>query len=137
MTAGPGGGSDDRRELRVARACTIVFGVLLAWVALAFADSKQLLEDAFGWVGLIFGGMLGVFVLGVTTTGRGGDRLNVFAMLSSVGVLIGIKYAQERSGVVYLAWPWWVVVGTTWTYLVGVCCPTAAVEPRSETGAPG
>ena len=137
MTAGPGGGSDDRCELRVARACTIVFGVLLAWVALAFADSKQLLEDAFGWVGLIFGGMLGVFVLGVTTTGRGGDRLNVFAMLSSVGVLIGIKYAQERSGVVYLAWPWWVVVGTTWTYLVGVCCPTAAVEPRSETGAPG
>ncbi len=135
---GPGGGgSDDRRELRIARVCTLVFGVLLACVALAFADSKQLLEDAFGWVGLIFGGMLGVFVLGVTTTGRGGDRLNVLAMLSSVGVLIGIKYAQERLEVVYLAWPWWVVVGTAWTYLVGVCCPTAGRQPRTETGAPG
>lgn len=107
--------------LWVARWFTFLFGVLLAVVALAFAGSNDLLEEAFGWVSLIFGGMLGVFVLGVTTKGRGHDRANVVAMLSSVAILVAIKFAQERAGATYIAWPWWVVIGTAWTCGVGVC----------------
>ena len=80
-----------------------------------------MLEDALGWSGLIFGGLLGVFLLGVTTRTRGNDRANVVAMLSSVAGLVAVKYFQDQAGVVYLAWPWWVVVGTAWTYFVGAC----------------
>lgn len=107
--------------LRVARVTTFLFGVVLAAVALAFADSKQLLEDAFGWVGLIFGGMLGVFLLGVLTRKRGRDRINTLAMLSSVLMLAAIKLFQEARDTVYIAWPWWIVLGTAWTFLVGAC----------------
>ena len=89
-------------------------------VALAFAESEQLLEDAFGWVGLIFGGMLGVFLLGVTTRARGSDRTNTLAMASSVALLVALKFYQERAETVYVAWPWWIVIGTVWTYVVGV-----------------
>ena len=112
--------ASEQHYLRAARTSTILFGLLLIGVALAFADSKQLLEDAFGWVGLIFGGMLGVFLIGVTTKRRGGDRTNTAARLSSVGVLAALKFYQERSGVLYVAWPWWVVIGTAWTYAGGI-----------------
>jgi SSS family transporter len=116
-----------KHYLRVARLFTFLFGVLLAGVALAFAGAEDLLEEAFGWVGLIFGGMLGVFVLGVTTARRGDDRANVVAMLSSVAILVLVKFVQERSGTTYIAWPWWVVIGTAWTFGVGACFRTKSV----------
>jgi len=118
------GQADDARDLRLARFITFVFGGLLASVALAFAQYDELLWETFKWVGLIFGGMLGVFLLGVTTVSRGNDGMNMFAMLSSVVVLAAIKRVQEQQDVVYIAWPWWVVIGTVWTYVLGVCFHT-------------
>ena len=108
--------NNERVEMRVARGFTVLFGLLLACVALMFADSTRLLEDAFGWVGLIFGGMLGVFLLGATTRTRGNDRMNTVAMLSSAILLIAVKAVQENNHVTYVAWPWWIVIGTAWTY---------------------
>ncbi len=104
-----------------ARCFTLVFGVILVLVALAFAEEKDLLKEAFEWVSLIFGGMLGVFLLGVTTARRGHDLLNVAAMLSSVAILVAIKFWQEHAQSVWIAWPWWVVIGTAWTLAVGSC----------------
>jgi len=121
---------EDLRDLRIARLFTLVFGGLLASVALAFSNYDQLLWQTFQWVGLIFGGMLGVFLLGVTTKARGNDGVNTLAMLSSVAVLATIKLLQEWQGEVYIAWPWWVVIGTAWTYIIGVCFAT---RPRSLT----
>ncbi|MGD2110234.1 MAG: hypothetical protein PVI86_12700 [Phycisphaerae bacterium] len=134
----PGGESGQAKargsgDLRVARMFTLLFGVLLAGVALAFAGNDRLLWETFKWVGLIFGGMLGVFLLGVTTSRRGRDGVNTLAMVSSVGVLVAIKVVQEQAGVVYIAWPWWVVIGTAWTYVIGACFATRRVqhgEPR-------
>ncbi len=113
--------NDDRHYLRVARLMSLLFGLLLAGVALGFARYDELLWEAFRWVGLIFGGMLGVFLLGVTTRTRGRDSVNPAIMLSSVAILVGIKWYQERTGQVYVAWPWWVVLGTGWTYLCCAC----------------
>ncbi len=114
-------GKTETHYLRVARLLTFLFGVLLALVALAFAGRGELLWLAFKWVGLIFGGMLGIFVLGVTTRSRGRDRINSVAMLSSASVLVAIKLLQEQSGVVYIAWPWWVVIGTAWSFCMAAC----------------
>ena len=121
--------TNDRVEMRVARGFTVLFGLLLAGVALMFADSTQLLEDTFGWVGLIFGGMLGVFLLGATTRTRGNDRINAVAMLSSVLLLVVVKAVQEKNDVVYVAWPWWIVIGTAWTYLTS--CSFKATPPST------
>ncbi len=110
----------DLRDLVVARWCTVGFGLILAGAAITFSGSEELLEDAFGWVGLIFGGLLGVFLLGVTTKRRGNDRVNVVAMLTSVAALAILKYLQAEFESVYIAWPWWVVFGTLWTYLFAI-----------------
>ena len=117
-------GADERHYLRVGRWCALLFGVLLAAVALAFAGYDELLWETFKWVGLIFGGMLGVFMLGVTTKDRGHDRINMVAMLTSVAGLVALKWAQEHYDVLYIAWPWWIVLGTAWTVGLGACFRT-------------
>ncbi|MFQ5590386.1 MAG: sodium/solute symporter [Phycisphaerae bacterium] len=110
--------------LRVARVFSLLFGVLLAAVALAFARHDDLLWEVFRWVSLVFGGMLGMFILAVSTKSRGDDRVNAAVMISSVVLLVGIKLTQEYYDVVYIAWPWWVVVGTVWTFAIAICFPT-------------
>lgn len=106
--------------LRIARGFTVFFGFILIFVSLAFQRAEEsLLWAVFKWVGLVFGGMLGVFVLGVTTKHRGRDGANAVAMLSSVALLVALKAYQETYEKVYIAWPWWIVIGTVWTYILG------------------
>ena len=116
---------DESHYVQVARLSTFAFGVILAAVALVFASQDELLWEVFKWVGLIFGGMLGVFLLGVTTRGRGRDATNVVAMISSVILLICLKrHADAHPRHPLVAWPWWVVIGTSWTFLLGACFRT-------------
>ncbi len=131
--------------LRVARIATLFFGVALVGVALLFRHNDDLLVAAFGWASLVFGGMLGIFVLGVTTQNRGRDSMNVFAMVSSVVGLIGLKIFQSPSDPI-IAWPWWIVIGSAWTYGLSACFrrdddrknaePPASTGPLLETGPP-
>lgn len=133
-----GSAADEKHYLLVARLSTLFFGVALIFVALAFQHQDKLLWTVLKVVGLIFGGMLGIFLLGVLTRTRGHDRVNVLAMLSSVVLLAGIMFFQEvetpvpaweefRHSVmpyVYIAWPWWIVIGTVWTFTWAAIWPT-------------
>jgi len=110
--------------LRAARLFTVLFGGILIGMALAFQHAEELLWAVFKWVGLVFGGMLGVFVLGVTTKTRGYDKTNALAMLSSVALLVALKWYQDAYEIVYFAWPWWIVIGTVWTYVFGALFQT-------------
>ncbi len=131
---------DDAHYLRAARCFTFGFGVILVGVAIAFTGHDQLLYEVFKWVGLVFGGMLGVFLLGITTRDRGSDSINALAMVTSVAILVAVKFYQERpdpltgtAGPVLIAWPWWVVVGTGWTYLLSAIFKTqTSGSPATE-----
>ncbi|MBI4719159.1 MAG: hypothetical protein HY763_15265 [Planctomycetes bacterium] len=114
--------------LAVARCSTALFGLLLVVVAVAFIGRDKLLWQVFQWASLVFGGLLGVFLLAVLTRQRGSDRLNPIAMISSVVGLAVLMQVQERYQVVYVAWPWWVVAGTAWTFLFGACARTRRRE---------
>lgn len=122
--------ASDRHYLWAARWFAGAFGVVLVLVAFAFAKHDDLLWNVFRWVSLVFGGLLGVFLLGVLTRTRGSDRSNVLAMLSSVALLVAIKLFQDSYGIVYVAWPWWVVIGTLWTIGLGACFATKNVDRR-------
>lgn len=114
----------EKNYLAAARVFTAIFGVILILVAIAFSGNDRFLTEVFSWVGLVFGGMLGVFLLGVTTRTRGHDKINMIAMTSSTLVLVALKAYQDHTGNVWVAWPWWVVIGTAWTYLLGACFRT-------------
>lgn len=107
-------GGTPRHYVRVARLFTFGFGVLVTLIAVAFVGASELLWEAFEWAGLIFGSLLGVFLLGIVTRRRGRDGVNVVAMLSAVGLLAFIKFVQPV-GAPWIAWPWWIVLGTVWT----------------------
>ncbi len=114
-------GASEAHFLLAARVFTALFGVLLVTVAIGFAGYKDLLWQVFKWVSLVFGGMLGVFLLGVTTRHRGRDLVNPIAMVSSTAILVAIMLYQDWSGTTWIAWPWWVVVGMVWTYAIAAC----------------
>ncbi len=116
---------DDHKLLIAARWFSLGFGVLLIGVALGFSNADELLWVALRWAGLLFGAMLGVFLLAVLTRTRGHDTINVVAMLSSTAALVALKYYQESHDRVIIAWPWWVVIGTIWTFSVGICSRTS------------
>ncbi|MBI1826240.1 MAG: hypothetical protein HY287_00310 [Planctomycetes bacterium] len=126
--------STDRKQLLIARVFTAGFGVLLAAVAIGFSKHDQMLQESFKWASLVFGGMLGIFLLGVTTRSRGSDWVNPLVMIFSVAGLAALKMYQEwgqgnvHAGgfkpLAHVAWPWWVVIGTTWTYVVAACFRT-------------
>jgi len=70
--------------------------------------------------GFTYGAMLGVFLLGVLTR-RSNDRMNLWAMISSAVILVALTLIEKYllGGKTLLAWPWYVVVGTAWTFLWG------------------
>jgi SSS family transporter len=123
-----GQGRSERHYLAAGRLLSVVFGVLLVLVALAFVGQDRLLWEAFRLPSLLFGGMLGVFLLGVTTKRRGLDRANPVFMLSSVVLLVALRWVQDYRGETYVAWPWWVVIGTAWTYGWGICLRTRSAR---------
>ncbi len=124
----------ERHYLNVGRVFTFAFGVLLTIMAILLAGQDDLLYEAFEWASLIFGSLLGVLLLGVLTKRRGHDWLNVAAMLSAVGILVGFKIAQERDATVII-WPWWIVIGTGWTFAIGLLTTTRQRigDPPAET----
>ncbi len=150
-----GAKASEQHHLRVARISTFLFGAALATVAFIFnLTSKALLWEALQWVGMVFGAMLGVFLLGVLTKTRGSDRFNLWIMLSSVAVLLWIRFGQfsrSADGVAllhippdwrdrffppafdHIVWPWWIIIGTAWTFGLGACFPTA---PRPSGSGP-
>lgn len=108
---------DDARILRVGRLFTLVWAGLLVGGALVFlrvGEGAAAVEVALGVASLVYGGLLGAFALGIFS--RRADARSV-----AVGMLVGIGFvtwiwAAHRTA---LAWPWYVLVGSVLTVLVG------------------
>ncbi len=142
LRAPQGHARSEAHYLRVARGLTFAFGAILAAVAFGLRGSQGLLWEALSWAGLVFGAMLGVFLLGVLTKTRGSDRANLWIMFSSAVLLAWFKIGQSvfpteparsadgvPSWMLFLfpawqsavVWPWWIIIGTVWTFGWGCC----------------
>ena len=100
-------------------------------VALGFAGSDQLLWQTFQWVSLVFGGLLGVFLLGVDDP-RPEDATALTSWLCwwpAVGLVV-LKLVQDHRETVYIAWPWWIAIGTGLTFLIGSLSPHRFVRSQ-------
>jgi SSS family transporter len=103
----------DRELTRYARVATAaaalgVGGVALAAAYLSRASSAlTVIPLALGLMGLTYGSLLGIFLLGALTKDRGADRMNVLAMAC------GIAMVGWLSGTV--AWPWYTAIGCATT----------------------
>ena len=122
----PGGGG---RRLFEARAATVVCAALLILAACGcvhwhktLADSGfSLIDVALGSMTVLYGGLLGAFLVGMMS--RRGTETSVFlgmAVSSGLGVLLLLQPLWTESGRVEIAWPWWIILGTLVSFVIGL-----------------
>jgi Na+/proline symporter len=113
--------TDERSRMRVSRALTVVWAVILFALALLSRRGGRVLELGLSIASVAYGAMLGVFLLGILTkraSARGallgmtcGLALNLFLWLAP-----GIT--KEVTGLT-VAWTWYVTLGTIVTFSIG------------------
>lgn len=125
-------GASPAQQLRAVRRLTVGFAALLivvgtvtAWYAV-MNPSVRILPIALGIFGYTYGSLLGVFLLGMLTRGRGSDCGNVWAMLAGFVVVIGLEIAGSRGVTPPIAFPWRVTIGTLATFGIGCLFSTPA-----------
>jgi SSS family solute:Na+ symporter len=117
-----GARDDDVRILRAGRGFTLLWAALLIGGAVLFIPLSQgtsAVEVALGIASLVYGGLLGAFALGVFTS-RPGQRSAI------VGIAVGIGTVTLLRD--QMAWPWYVLVGSTVTFVTGSL--VGLTEPR-------
>lgn len=109
--------ANERHYLRVSRGSVVVFGVILACVAVVFSRLEGLLWWAFKILSVTGGSLLGVFLLGLLTR-RCGDRGNVWAMLASAIMNAALLIYMETTQPDW-AWTGLILLGTVVTFTLG------------------
>lgn len=107
-----GARADDRFLLRLSRWCTAAWGVVLIAIALLAKDWGSVFTAGLAIASLVYGPMLGAFLLGVGT--RRANQTGVVAgMATSLGCMVLVRLFTP------LAWTWYVLVGTVICVSVG------------------
>jgi Na+/proline symporter len=108
---------DDEAILRVGKGLTLLWAALLIGGAVLFiplSTRTSAVEVALGIASVVYGGLLGAFGLGVLSE-RADQRSVILGMAVGIGVVMAIWLAIPEE----VAWPWFVLIGTTVTFLVG------------------
>src|SRR3990167_2322611 len=125
--------ANERTSVRAARRATLIFGLLMVGVATIAAYSVLLnprltiIPIAIGILGYTYGGLLGIFLIGMLTKTRGHDKTNVVAMLLGMTSVLFLGKV-ELPGIIKFAhfmptwwpeisWPWYVFIGSMVTMI--------------------
>jgi SSS family transporter len=105
--------ADDARLLKFSRRLTAVWGVVLIGIAFLSRDVGSVLTVGLAIASLIYGPMLGAFLLGVLTK-QANQQGVVAGMFTSMASMIAIWNLTP------IAWTWYVPIGTAICFLVGI-----------------
>ncbi len=120
----------DPRGLAASRVFVVLFAAIKIALALMLAGETDMLRLAFQLGSLVFGPLLGIFLAG-TLTQRGRDGPNLAAITTSLAALTALHVAQKYIlDHVYVAWPWYIVIGTVWTFAWAVSARGRLSAPR-------
>ena len=148
-----GRSADAPETLRMGKLFALVWGVVLTLGALLFPEDPKLpvVVVALGIASFTYGGLLGGFFLGIFWR-RAIQRDAITGMSVGIFCMAFIVFAKPLSALLpglapslkpfaSIAWPWYVLIGTTITVTVGVLSsfthpPVAApAVPRAAAGA--
>ena len=111
-----GGGSQSGDEsvwLKRARLATVAWGVILAGVALLARNWGGVLQAGLSIASIIYGSLLGVFLLGLLTR-RVGEVAAMCGMVAGLAVMLYVRFATP------IAFTWYVLIGTSMTFITGL-----------------
>lgn len=118
---------DEHASLGTIRITTIVFAVTLNAAAIGCVRYRAVLDGtemtligiALGSMTVLYGGLLGAFLVGLLTP-RGSAASVLTGMLVSAAVGIGLMLQPAYlDGRVVIAWPWWIIIGTVVSFAIG------------------
>ena len=102
----------DQRLLGLARGATIVWGAILFGIGLLARQWGSVLEAGLSIASVLYGSLLGVFLLGLLTKSVG-EGAAMGGMLAGLAMMVYIKFCTS------VAWTWYVLIGTSVTFLTG------------------
>ncbi len=108
--------SDEAQHVRAARVFTVIFAILMIVIAGFFAYAKvtnpdvRIIPVVLGIAGFILGPMLGVFLIGMFTRGRGSDRGNILAV--TCGLVATVVLGELHIAAANTIGPWFGVTTT-------------------------
>lgn len=112
----------EEHYLKLARYATFSWGIVLFLVGLVARHWGSVLEAGLTIASILYGGLLGVFLLGLLTR-RVGESAAMIAMLAGLLTMIYVKQFTP------IAFTWYVLIGTTVTFLTGVLASYVIREP--------
>jgi len=107
--------------LRLARAATLVWGLVLVGIGLLARHWGPVLEAGLSVASMLYGSLLGVFLLGVLTR-RVGERAAMAGMSAGFAVMMYVRFGTA------IAWTWYVAIGTVVTFAVGALAAAFLTE---------
>ena len=118
-------GVDESLWLRRARLATVAWGVILAGVALLARNWGGVLQAGLSIASIIYGSLLGVFLLGLLTR-RVGEIAAMCGMVAGLAVMLYVRFATP------IAFTWYVLIGTSMTFLTGILASFVLHEKPSR-----
>jgi len=98
--------------LRLARWSTLAWGIILFAVGLVARSWGSVLEAGLSIASILYGGLLGVFLLGLLTK-RVGENAAMAGMLAGLLAMFYVRFGTR------IAWTWYVLIGTFVTFAAG------------------
>src|SRR5205085_1475788 len=103
----------EAQSMRIARWATVAWGIVLLAIAYGARKSPSVLQAGLSIASIPFGALLGVFLLGVLPK-RPGETAAICGVIAGLATVLGVRYGTP------IAWTWYVLIGTTVTFGVGV-----------------
>jgi SSS family solute:Na+ symporter len=131
---------DQQEQLRLGRRFTLMWAVILIGGAMLYRQQgTPVVVVALAIASFTYGGLLGGFFLGLLWR-RARQRDAITGMAVSIAVMALIVFARQLSGMFpaltplgRIAWPWYVLIGTSITFVVGML--SSAIGGRATAGA--
>ena len=98
--------------LKAARISTVIWGLVLAAIALVASQWGSVLESGLRIASVTLGVLLGVFLLGVLTR-RPDERAAIAGVIAGLAAMLYVKFALN------VPFTWWVMIGSGVTFAVG------------------
>jgi SSS family transporter len=123
----PGDRRGEAGSLKLARAMTVVWGIVLVAIGMLARHWGSVLESGLSIASITLGLLLGVFLLGVLTR-RVREEAAIAGLLAGLAAVLYVRFATP------IAWTWWVAIGSAATfcagYLASLFQPTSAEVAR-------
>jgi SSS family transporter len=103
----------DASWLAFARKSTLFWGAALFAIALLAQQVTSVLEAGLGIASIVYGALLGTFLLGVLTK-RVGESAAIAGMAASLVAMLYVRLGTT------IAWTWYVLIGTAVTFSVAL-----------------